>query len=140
MPQALQVGERMQDYPDYYRQLKTQDGKSMALSSLEGTLPAVEKRQTYAIILLLCDIAYPILLCVGKKPFVLFFYPKVPPAGKTFVPKEVSAIARDTSYSVCWRYITQALCSAISSVCLDNVQDVDKDRHWCGILFRVSHV
>ena len=49
VPQALQVGEKMQDYPDYYRQLKTQDGKSMALSSWEG-----------------------------KRSVVLFFYPKVP--------------------------------------------------------------
>ena len=49
VPQALQVGEKMQDYPDYYRQLKTQDGKSLALSSWEG-----------------------------KRSVVLFFYPKVP--------------------------------------------------------------
>ncbi|KAK9843676.1 hypothetical protein WJX81_002003 [Elliptochloris bilobata] len=52
--QALQLGERMQDYPDYYRVLKMQDGKGLALSSLEG-----------------------------KKPVVLFFYPKAATPGCT---------------------------------------------------------
>ena len=53
----------MQDYPDYYRQLKTQDGKSMALSSLEGTFHAVKKRLNFMQeTLLLYTGPYPIRL------------------------------------------------------------------------------
>ncbi|KAF5838716.1 thioredoxin dependent peroxidase [Dunaliella salina] len=44
---ALKTGDRMQDYPDYFRVLRRSDGSSTTLSSFQG-----------------------------KQPVVLFFYPK----------------------------------------------------------------
>jgi thioredoxin-dependent peroxiredoxin len=37
----LREGDRLQDYPDYYRVLKADDGTSVALSSFEGKQPVV---------------------------------------------------------------------------------------------------
>ncbi|CAL5218862.1 g594 [Coccomyxa viridis] len=50
----LKVGSKMQDYPDYYRVLKSTEGASVALSNYEG-----------------------------KKPVVLFFYPRAATPGCT---------------------------------------------------------
>lgn len=44
---ALKVGDKLEDYPDYFRVIKASDGKNVTLSSFKG-----------------------------KKPVVLFFYPK----------------------------------------------------------------
>ncbi|KAL3158673.1 hypothetical protein ABBQ32_011415 [Trebouxia sp. C0010 RCD-2024] len=51
---ALSVGDKLQDYPDYYRVLQKSNGGGVALSSLEN-----------------------------KKPIVLFFYPKAGTPGCT---------------------------------------------------------
>eukprot|EP00884_Botryococcus_braunii_P019416 jgi/Botrbrau1/6158/Bobra.331_2s0048.1 len=61
----LKVGDKLQDYPDYYRVLKSSDGKAVALSNFEG-----------------------------KKPVVLFFYPKAATPGCT---KEVCKFRDDYS-------------------------------------------
>eukprot|EP00967_Tisochrysis_lutea_P134653 scaffold238108_cov15-Tisochrysis_lutea.AAC.2 len=52
----LKTGDKMQDYPDYYRVLRRSDGDATALSSFQG-----------------------------KQPVVLFFYPKQGTPGCTKV-------------------------------------------------------
>ncbi|PNW77104.1 hypothetical protein CHLRE_10g422300v5 [Chlamydomonas reinhardtii] len=50
----LKVGEKLEDYPNYYKVLKTSEGKTISLSSYKG-----------------------------KQPIVLFFYPKAATPGCT---------------------------------------------------------